>query len=113
MLQFRSGSTGSEPGFVCLEQARQQPRVLAAEYYTRSQVARMDSEKDEECSRSSLLRDDEAARRLELAALNHVALGEWEAARANLTVLASRYPGERKRVKEILISLVLKAREHW
>ena len=73
----------------------------------------MDSEGDEECSRSTLLRDDEGARRLELAALNHVALGEWEAARAHLTVLASSYPVERKRVKEILISLVLKAREYW
>lgn len=73
----------------------------------------MDSVGEEEISRSSFLRDDEGARRLELAALNHVALGEWEAARADLTILASRYPEERKRVKEILISLVLKAREHW
>ena len=73
----------------------------------------MEVQKSGEAARSTPLRDNEATRKLELAALNLVSLGEWEAARAQLTVLASSQPEGRSRAKEILISLVLNARDYW
>lgn len=73
----------------------------------------MELQKDGDKARSTPLRDDEATRKLELAALNLVSLGEWEAARAQLTVLASRKPEGRGRAKEILTSLVLNAQDYW
>lgn len=73
----------------------------------------MASEGDDQAPVRTVLHDQEASRRLELAALNYVALGEWEAARAHLTAIAKGFPEEKKRVKEILVTLVLKAREYW
>lgn len=70
-------------------------------------------ERDEELARTMPLKDSDAIQKLEHATINLVSLGEWEAAKGHIKVLANGQPDQRRRSKQILTALVLNAQDYW
>ena len=67
---------------------------------------------EEEEEGLGVLRCNDTGKKLESAVFNYVSLGQWEAARANFTVLASD-PASRENAKELLKILILDSSNHW
>lgn len=59
-----------------------------------------------------LVQDEQTGEKLELAVFNLIHLGEWEAARGHLKVLAARQKS-RERAKLLLKSIILGSKEYW
>ena len=61
---------------------------------------------------AQFLRYGEASKRLESAVLNHVSLGQFEAAGSILAVLAKQ-PGMKEVTQELLKIIILESANYW
>ena len=70
----------------------------------------MEAAEGERLDDSRALKDSQAQNKLEVIVLNLVALGQWEAAKGLLNVLARDSPAK---AKHILESLILSPQDFW